>query len=577
MKDRLKRLWPHAVGLALCLGYVWVLARTSRDLGFARDEGFYFRAATEYARWFELLLRDRATALTRAAVDRHWGINHEHPALMKSLFGLSWLYLHEKWHWLQSESLAFRLPGMVMGGLGLWVTWIFGLRAHSARVGLFAALALGLMPRVFYHSHLDCFDVPVMTMWVAVLYCYWRSLEGGLGWSIATGVMWGLALETKHNAWFVPILVVVHFALTRGGDLRSDAGRGNFPIPLALVAMAVLGPLIFVGLWPWMWFDTLQNASHGPGRFQEYVTFHTQHAYYNMEWLGFNWFHPPFPRSYMWGMILFTVPGATLLLAVVGVATRLPHALRDVRWVAGLVPASVSAPWARSLRAWAAARPDDDRRGTDALILLGMAVPMGPWLSPKTPIFGGTKHWFPAYPFMAILAGVGFAWACRRLEAALARRVEPRWLPAAALGSLMILPAALQTAHSHPFGLSNYTPVAGGAPGAADLGLNRQFWGFTTGSVVPWFNEHLRPQARVYIHDTAPDAWNMLQRDGRLREDIHDTWSISDADAAIVHHELHMNEVDYQVWVAYQSPAVAWVLRYDGVPIVSVYRNPRSR
>ncbi|MEZ4405005.1 MAG: hypothetical protein R3A52_00745 [Polyangiales bacterium] len=178
---------------------------------------------------------------------------------------------------------------------------------------------------------------------------------------------------------------------------------------------------------------------------------------------------------------------------------------------------------------------------------------------------------------MAILAGVGFAWASRRLEAALARRVEPRWLPAAALGSLMILPAALQTAHSHPFGLSNYTPVAGGAPGAADLGLNRQFWGFTTGSVVPWFNEHLRPQARVYIHDTAPDAWAMLQRDGRLRDDIHDTWSISDADAAIVHHELHMNEVDYQIWVAYQSPAVAWVLRYDGVPIVSVYRNPRSR
>lgn len=580
MKQKIKSLWPHAVGAVLCLGYVFLLARTAHNLGFARDEGFYFRASTEYARWFELLVRNRTEALTRGAVDRYWSINHEHPALMKSLFGISWLVLHEKLHWIQSESLAFRLPGMLMGGLGLWLTWIFGLRAHSARAGFFAALALGFMPRVFYNSHLDCFDVPVMTMWVAVLYAYWRSLDGGVGWALATGVLWGLSLETKHNAWFVPILVVVHFALTRGGDFRESARRGNFPVPLAMVAMAVLGPLIFVGLWPWMWFDTIQTAAHGPGRFQEYVAFHTQHAYYNMEWMGYNWFHPPFPRTYMWGMILFTVPGATLLLAVTGIISRLGSALRELRWAVGLIPEVVERRWAlaKRLKLWEKERErDSDRRATTMLLFLGMTVPMGPWLSSKTPIFGGTKHWFPAYPFLAILAGVGFTWGCKCLENALAREVKPRWLPSAALGALLVLPSVLQTAHSHPFGLSNYTPIAGGAPGAADMGLNRQFWGFTTGSLVPWFNEHIRPQGGVYIHDTAQDAWVMLQRDGRLREDIHDVWSIGDADVAIVHHELHMNEVDYQVWVAYQSPAVTYVLRYDGVPIVSVYRNPRVR
>jgi hypothetical protein len=38
-----------------------------------------------------------------------------------------------------------------------------------------------------------------------------------------------------------------------------------------------------------------------------------------------------------------------------------------------------------------------------------------------------------------------------------------------------------------------------------------------------------------------------------------------------------MNEVDYQIWTAYQSPGTAEVLTYDGVPIVSVYARPPSQ
>jgi hypothetical protein len=36
-------------------------------------------------------------------------------------------------------------------------------------------------------------------------------------------------------------------------------------------------------------------------------------------------------------------------------------------------------------------------------------------------------------------------------------------------------------------------------------------------------------------------------------------------------------EVDYQIWAAWGSVQPAHVLTYDGVPIVSVYENPRRR
>jgi hypothetical protein len=571
--SRARRLYdalrPHLIGLTLCVAYVLILMRTARYLGFARDEGFYFHAARTYAGWFDAVLQHRPDVFTRPAVDAAWNVNHEHPSLMKSLFGLSWLFLHEKWHLIRQESLAFRLPGMVMGGIGLWFTYLFGLRAWSHRVGLFAALALALMPRVFYHAHLDCFDVPVMTMWVAVLYCYWRATEGGLRWAIATGLMWGLALETKHNAWFVPFLVVAHFLVVRGREIFADAKGAKFPLPLSLVAMAVLGPLVFVALWPWMWFDLLHTADGRPGRLSEYVGFHLNHAYYNMEFLGYNWFRPPFPRTYSWGMILFTVPGITLLLAVIGLALQLRRALREATLLDVIVD---RVPALARLRA-----PVGDQRGTVLLVCMGFLVPLAPWFSSKTPIFGGTKHWFPAYPFLAIMAGLGFAWVASKLDENVRGKVRFAWLPATALGAVLVLPPLSQTAHSHPFGLSNYTPLVGGAPGAADVGLNRQFWGFTTGSLVPWFNEHAPQGAGVYIHDTTYESWDMLQRDGYLREDLRPVWQVGEGRYAIVHHELHMNEVDYQIWQAYQSPATVEVLTYDGVPIVSVYERAVTR
>ena len=53
--------------------------------GYARDEGFYFQAARSYEAWFELLHQDFSRAVEPGVIDRYWSVNHEHPALMKTL------------------------------------------------------------------------------------------------------------------------------------------------------------------------------------------------------------------------------------------------------------------------------------------------------------------------------------------------------------------------------------------------------------------------------------------------------------------------------------------------------------
>src|SRR6185295_13274929 len=116
--------------------------------------------------------------------------------------------------------------------------------------------------------------------------------------------------------------------------------------------------------------------------------------------------------------------------------------------------------------------------------------------------------------------------------------------------SVILAPLAV-TAHSHPFGLSAYVPLVGGTAGGADLGLNRQFWGFTTQSLAPYFAANAPPGASVFIHDTAWDSWARMLDEKRLRPDLRGVGAPADADFAIVHHELHMNELDYMIWAAY--------------------------
>jgi hypothetical protein len=541
----------HVIGAALGAAYTaWLLA-TARTLGFARDEGFYFRAAADYSRWFKLLFEHGTRAFERSSIDGIWAQNHEHPALMKSLFGLSWMFLHEKWKVFEDASTAFRFPAMVMAGLCVWLTYAFATRAYSRRAGLFAAAGVSLMPNVFYNAHIACFDVPIMTMWLASVYVYWRAeVKGGIKWAILAGVVYGLTLETKHNAWLLPGVFLGH-ALVLGASrlLRKE----KIPMPWSLVAMATIGPLVFYALWPWIWNDTQQ-------RVEEWLNFHLRHEYYNMEFLGVNYFGPPSPRSYVPVMILATVPTITLLLFVVGLGERVGRAFDRAR-----------AAFAKSTA------PASDPFQTDLLLFLGLVVPLAIFIRPTTPIFGGTKHWFPAYPFLAIFAGRGFDLAAQAMDRILEARFKTeawrkRVANAALLAIVVLAPMAI-TAHSHPFGLSAYVPLVGGTAGGADLGLNRQFWGFTTQSLAPYFAKSAPRGASVYIHDTAWDSWNRMVDEKRVRPDLRGVGTPGEGDFAIVHHELHMAEVDYQIWVAFGHDAPDYVLTHDGVPIISVYRR----
>ncbi len=554
----------HVIGAALAVAYViWLLA-TARSLGFPRDEGFYFRAATQYAQWFHLLLDGNHVAFQQSAIDGAWGYNHEHPALMKSLFAFSWMLFHEKFHLFTDASNAFRLPGMAMGGFAVWLTYLFGARRWTRRAGLVAAALFALMPGVFFHSHLACFDIPIVAMWTFSIYVYWRSTaKGGALWAIAAGVVFGLTLETKHNAWILPFVFFPHALFVHRRALVAQVRVGRLSIPLNLVAIVTLGPLVFYALWPWMWHDTA-------ARVEEYVSFHLHHEYYNLEYLHVNYFGPPSPKSYMPVLIFATVPTVTLALFAVGVFDRGRFAVLRARiWIGNHTKGAGA--FLRSLGS-VLLSPERDKTEADLLFALAFSAAVAPWFLSTNPIFGGTKHWMPAYPFLALFAGRGFDVVWRALDRAMATAdARLRSYARAGLVTAILAAPLAVTVHSHPFGLSPYVPFVGGTAGGADLGLNRQFWGYTTQNANEWLEPHAPRGATLFIHDTAMDSWMRMIDEKRVRPDLRAVGSPSEASIALVQHELHMAEVDHQIWMAFGSDAPVDVVVHDGVPFVSIY------
>lgn len=562
-----------AVAAALGLTYLALLLATVDGLGYARDEGFYYHAARVLEAYFGLFGEPGAEPFAREVTDRYFAVNHEHPVLMKLLFALSHRVLHEGLGLFSEHGTAYRFPAMLLAALAVSVTYLFGRAAYGRPPALLSAALFAAIPAIFYHSHLACFDVPVLSLWLVTTYVYYRSLTArGLAFVIGSGVLYGLLLDTKHNAWLLPFALLLHLALTRGAAIT----RG-FPLPLgrerrlivpySLLAMATLGPVVFFAGWPWIWHDTI-------ARLREYAEFHLGHEYYNMEFLGRTYWKPPMPRLYAWVMTLATVPAITLSLFALGAGASLRNAF--------------GAPLARILRRSAPVSADTagvartpERISLDALWAVCLLVSYAPWFSSDTPIFGGTKHWLTAYPFLGLFAGRGFVLVVDGLTGALrSRSWFERWGGArgvaAGVACACAIGPAVMTAHSHPFGLSFYTPLVGGAPGAASLGLNRTFWGYTTGSLAAALNERGSPGDVVYVHDTALQSWELMTRDGRVRSDLRGTLNIHASRLALYHHEPHMSRVEYQIWVDYGTLAPVAVADYDGVPVAWLYQRPAT-
>ena len=545
-----RRDWALAALLALLT--CGLLMSTSADVGIPRDESFYLYAGDRAADWWLGLFDPSTPSFTRKAVEAGFGYNHEHPVLMKSLFGLSHRILHDQLGWISSPLLSYRLPSMVMWGLTIALTYLIGRALQSRAAGVVGALALLCLPRAYFHAHFACFDVPVTFTWVLTAFCALRALRSRR-WAVASGVALGLGFATKLNTFFLPFALFFVFAYDAWRYRRETgawraAGEARGPLTyMAWTAgsMLLLGAVVFFAHWPWLWWDTV-------ARLREYIAFHARHVHYPVDYLGTLWYDPPFPMHFPFVMTLTTVPVATLLLGGIGL------------WV--LVGRTVAR----------------HKGGVDALRSTGpvelwfwvnLAVPILVIAAPHTPIFGGIKHWLPSMPFFAVAAGLG---AERALHGLLGRTVAPAWTVLA--GAVLLLPAGVATARYAPMGEAYYNELVGGPAGAAELRLPRNFWGYITQGGLDALNARAEPNALAFWHDATRGSFDAYKAEGALRKDIKYTgdWTAAHSDWGLYHDQRDKHWEELDLWRAYGTDWPVDGVFVDGVQLLGLYHRPSA-
>ncbi|MHB8995418.1 MAG: ArnT family glycosyltransferase [Armatimonadota bacterium] len=594
--DRSYRVTNRWIGFALGVLTFIILLSTASGYGLTYDEPVYTSRAMRAGQWLGLVFTAPSEAFSRETIDRLWDpTGDEQAGLMKLI---AWPIASVASTFV-GPLAAVRAGTMMVVALLIGCLYVFVANVYGRLEALFAALGLLAIPRVFTHCHLMAMDAPVMA-WsaLALMSAFVAAFHGEENrkrcwlWIALLGLAFGAAIATKVNGWFIPLIVLPWLFMVR----RRAFWAG-------LVSMAILGPLVFLASWPWLWFDTLP-------RIARYFSFFGKH--YPVAATYFGEVHGVAPWHFPLMMLLITTPIIILALAAMGGA-RLFCRARARTAPSGPVPllASQPSPSPKPLKGPDTIRPAVRSASTShgkslqqpkagpiipgpsigtvaapclthwqraalALMVWAVFINLLPSSLPSSPKYNGVRLFLPVFVPLIILAAAGFGWLARSLAARLARSGRETRLMLGLLLIIALAPGLYATTKSYPYGMSYYNALIGGTKGAVARGMEATYWGDTFYAAVPWLNEKAPPNSEIWINVVGyVSTMQMYQSFGALRQDLR----ITGGDEAFPHADYCVvanKSTEYGKFgqELVSSGKVLYTQDLDSVPLVWIFEGP---
>ena len=348
---------------------------------------------------------------------------------------------------------GFHAVNLLFAALLAWVVFSFARR----RFGLVAAtVTSGLLfgsPRLIGHMTANVKDFSILVMFSLGAFVFYDAYESGSRARVwLTGACLGLALATKANALFLPLVPMLTLAM--GGLPPSWHGREK--LLLGNLALAgLVSPLITLAVWPYLWSAPLT----GLARQLQFILSRKAST-------GALSVAPPFEA------VALTTPPLFLLTAVGGMVLSLLQILR---------------------------RPRAETRPLIFMWAWLLAV-MSRFIVPGAVNYDGVRHFLEVFPPLALFGGYFSARAIRRLVAD-GLPVERRLALKAALTVALLLPGTWQVLRTHPYQLAYWNSWIGGYAGAREAGKPQagDYWGLSYRDGMRWLNDNAEPGAFLAV------------------------------------------------------------------------------
>ena len=176
-------------------------------------------------------------------------------------------------------------------------------------------------------------------------------------------------------------------------------------------------------------------------------------------------------------------------------------------------------------------------------------------------------------PYFALLGGLGFVKLCE----------AHRWFDLRRLRLIMavilLTPGLWLTQEYGNHGPAWYNSIAGGAPGAAEMRMPRNFWGDSSVELLAWINEHPRERRSVFWHNATGIAVHHYREAGWLDRNVRSTgdWTYPYADWSMYHHQREKLPEEVDLWWAHGTPLPVEGFFIEGVQQIGVYASPKAR
>lgn len=449
--------------------------------------------------------------------------------LMTVMPVVTYLLLFEKLKVLAFDN-AYNIAVIGSGVAGIWILFLFLREAAGRRVAWIGAILLTLYPRFVGDLHNNMKDVPQAAAFTFAVYMYWRFAEKRLFRDLlAAAVALGIAFNMKINTVFMPVVAAVWsvFLLITGAakNLAKPFPKISIRSVRPFILYSLFSVLFAVAIWWPFWDNPWERLMYIP-RFFSLNTVNIEVVYYGQWYCSSS----NVPWHYPFGYLLAVTPLPVTILFFIG----LTIAVRDI------------------LR----------RKPLPSLLLFWFFIPLLRYLSPKTGVMDGIRHFQEViYPMLAI-AAIGGDRLITRLNKTKIRLGTP-------FAVITVIYLVTVNIIYHPYQNAYFSEVVGGIRGAFGR-FDIDYWGTSQKNAVAWLNENARENAVVYIAMLPDVSAKYLRPDLLARVN---TTGFDTADYVVVLNRQSFFYRYFYLWEYFLRRTPVYTVANQGIPLTWIYDN----